>query len=53
MKNKKVYIVCVGTNEDKDFIKLISSLEKEAKNQERSKSNMVKIILMEYFKNKS
>ena len=49
-KKSKLYINCQGLAEDKEYERLAFLLAKCAKEQNRSKSNMLKTILKEYFK---
>jgi hypothetical protein len=49
----KLFISCSGSSLDEEYTRLISDLEKYAKLQKRSKSNLIKLILMEYFKDKN
>ncbi|CAB4198200.1 hypothetical protein UFOVP1311_59 [uncultured Caudovirales phage] len=50
---RKIFISCSGSSLDEEYTRLVFDLEKYAKLQKRSKSNLIKLILTEYFKDKN
>ena len=50
---RKIFISCSGSSLDEEYARLVFDVEKYSKLQKRSKSNLIKLILMEYFKDKN
>ena len=50
-KNKLIFLSVSGVEADTEFMQMVASLEAMCKKEGRTKSNMMKRILIDFFKN--